>query len=79
MSDGRRRAAQGGRRTRRRHLVRGIVLVLVAALVFGLGVGLGQALRDAETPAGSRTQVRTLKPLPLAPERETVTVTVPAS
>jgi hypothetical protein len=53
-----------------------VLAVLIAAVIFGLGVGLGQALRDAETPAGTRTEVRTLKPLPLAPARETVTVTV---
>jgi hypothetical protein len=59
--------------------MRAALLLVVAAAIFGLGVGLGQALRDGETPSGTRTQVRTLKPLPLAPARETVTVTVPAS
>jgi hypothetical protein len=47
-----------------------------AAVIFALGVGLGQALDDSDEPAGSVTQLRTLKPLPLAPARETVTVTV---
>jgi hypothetical protein len=59
--------------------VRAALIVLGAAVIFALGVGFGQALRDADTPAGSQTQVRTLKPLPLAPARETVTVTVSAS
>jgi hypothetical protein len=50
-----------------------IALVLAA---FGVGVALGEALHDAPGGGGSRTLVRTLQPLPLAPARETVTVTV---
>jgi hypothetical protein len=73
------RARERARRTRHGRLVQGALVLLLAAVIFGLGVGLGQALRDSQTPAGSRTHVRTLKPLPLAPARETVTVTVPAS
>jgi hypothetical protein len=45
-------------------------------VVFALGVGLGQALRDNTPPEGTVTQVRTLAPATLAPEPETVTVTV---
>jgi hypothetical protein len=59
--------------------VRAALVLLAAVAIFALGVGFGQALRDRETPAGTRTQVRTLKPLPLAPVRETVTVTVSSS
>jgi hypothetical protein len=59
--------------------VRGALVALGVAVIFGLGVAFGQALRDADTPNRSQTQVRTLKPLPLAPARETVTVTVSAS
>jgi hypothetical protein len=44
--------------------------------LFALGIGLGQALEENPEPGGSVTQVRTLRPLPLAPARETVTVTV---
>jgi hypothetical protein len=47
-------------------------------VLFLLGIGLGQALEDQPT-AGTRTQVRTLTPLPLAPARDTVTVTVTGS
>jgi hypothetical protein len=53
-------------------------MLVLAGLIFAFGIGLGQALRDNETPNDTVTQVRTLKPLPLAPERETVTVTVTA-
>jgi cytoskeletal protein RodZ len=64
------------RRTRRRRLVGGSVLLLLAAALFLLGVGLGQALEEAPDPGGTRTEIRTLKPLELPPERETVTETV---
>jgi len=45
-------------------------------IAFGLGLALGEALHDNPAPGGPRTLVRTLTPLPLAPARETVTVTV---
>jgi hypothetical protein len=51
------------------------VLALAALLLFLLGVGLGRALEEGPERV-TRTQVRTLEPLPLAPARETVTVTV---
>jgi hypothetical protein len=48
---------------------------IVAAFV--VGTALGQALAEGDTPSGTQTQVRNLKPLPLAPAaRETVTITV---
>ena len=53
-------------------------LAITAALLvlaFLLGLGLGQALEEGP-PAGERTIVRTLDPLPLAPAERTVTVTV---
>jgi hypothetical protein len=49
--------------------------VLVLAAVFAAGVALGEALHDNPKPGGTRTGVRTLKPLPLPPVRRTVTVT----
>ena len=50
---------------------------LAAVLVaFGVGVALGEALHDAPGGGGTQTLLRTLKPLPLAPAHETVTVTV---
>jgi hypothetical protein len=52
--------------------------VLGALLLFLVGVALGQAL-GSSPDRGTRTEVRTLSPLPLAPARETVTVTVSAS
>jgi hypothetical protein len=68
----------------RRHLARrrrgGVVLrillgLLVLGAIFVAGVALGEALHDNPTPGGTRTGIRTLRPLPLPPERRTVTVT----
>ena len=59
-------------------LGRSVLLLLGAGVVFVLGVGLGRALDENAAPRGQRTQVRTLDPLPLAPARRTVTVTVTA-
>jgi hypothetical protein len=47
----------------------------VLVVVFGLGLALGEALHDNPSGGGTQTVVRTLKPLPLPPARETVTVT----
>jgi hypothetical protein len=49
---------------------------LLLAAVFAIGVALGQALHDNPKPGPEITRVRTLTPVPLAPVRETVTVTV---
>ena len=47
-------------------------------LVFALGVALGEALHDNPGTGETRTLVRTLRPLPLAPAAHTtVTITVP--
>jgi hypothetical protein len=59
-------------------LVRAVAMLLLAGLILAVGIALGQALGDSDVPSGSVTQVRTLKPLPLAPARETITVTVTA-
>ena len=69
------RARPKGRRTGRRVAI-GLLLLAGGAVLFALGVGLGRALEENSEPGGTITQVRTLRPLPLAPERETVTVTV---
>jgi hypothetical protein len=65
------------RRTGRRLAVAALVLT-GGIVVFALGVGFGRALEENPEPGGSITQVRTLRPLPLAPARETVTLTVTA-
>ncbi len=56
--------------------VRAALWVAVVAVAFGAGVAIGEALHDNPRPGGTQTLVRTLTPLPLAPARETVTVTV---
>ena len=63
------------RSRRRRPLLRLLVGLVVIAVVFALGLALGEALHDNPTGDGTQTLVRTLKPLPLPPARETVTVT----
>jgi hypothetical protein len=64
------------RRTRRRRpLLRLLIGLAVIAVVFALGLALGEALHDNPSGGGTQTLVRTLKPLPLPPARETVTVT----
>jgi hypothetical protein len=63
------------RRRRKRPLRRLLVGLLAVALVFALGLALGEALHDNPSGGGTQTIVRTLKPLPLPPARETVTVT----
>jgi hypothetical protein len=55
---------------------RRLAWLAVAVAAFGLGVALGEALNDGPSGGGqTQTLVRTLTPLPLAPARETVTVT----
>ena len=65
------------RRRRAKRLPLLVLLSLAALLVFLLGVALGQALEANPAPGGTQTLVRTLRPLPLAPETVTVTVTAP--
>ena len=55
---------------RRRGWVRPLLWLAAIVVVFGVGLALGEALHDNPV-------VRTLKPLPLPPARETVTVTRP--
>ena len=71
---------QTARRRPRRlgRLLRWVGALAAAAAVFALGVAVGQTLDDNPDPGGSITLVRTLEPLSLTPERETVTVTVGA-
>jgi hypothetical protein len=52
-----------------------LVGLVAVAVVFALGVALGEALHDNPSGGGTQTLVRTLKPLPLPPAQETVTVT----
>ncbi|HET8607864.1 MAG TPA: hypothetical protein VFL66_12660 [Gaiellaceae bacterium] len=61
----------------RRRIRRGRVaaLIVAGAVLFALGVAVGEALHDNPRPGGTQTRVRTLRPLPLPPARETVTVT----
>jgi len=53
------------------------LLALLGVALFVVGVAVGEALHDNPKPGGTRTLVRTLSPLGIAPAaRETVTVTV---
>jgi len=61
---------------RRRGWVRPLLWLAANVVVFGVGLALGEALHDNPS-GGTQTVVRTLKPLPLPPARETVTVTRP--
>jgi len=56
--------------------VRFLVVLGAIVVVFAIGLALGQALHDNPS-GGTQTVVRTLKPLPLPPAQETVTVTRP--
>jgi hypothetical protein len=62
-------------RRRSRRKGRALAAIVVVGAAFALGVALGQALHDNPHPGGTRTFVRTLRPLPLPPSRVTVTVT----
>jgi hypothetical protein len=63
------------RRRRGRAALKWALGALLVAVAFGLGIALGEALHDNPRSGGSRTYVRTLRPLPLAPAPLTVTVT----
>src|SRR5262249_22757282 len=64
------------RRRRRRLPWRTLAALVVLVCALGIGPALGEALHDNPEPGGTTTTRRTLKPVPLAPARETVTVTV---
>ncbi|HEY7604117.1 MAG TPA: hypothetical protein VH760_07630 [Gaiellaceae bacterium] len=61
---------------KRRGWARPLLWLAAIVVVFGVGLALGEALHDNPS-GGTQTVVRTLKPLPLPPARETVTVTRP--
>ena len=67
------------RRRRRPRTARWLLLALAGVVLFGVGVALGEALHDNPRPGGTRTFVRTLHPLTVAPSVETKTVTVAAT
>jgi len=55
------------------------VVAGAGVVLFGVGVALGEALHDNPPPGGTRTFVRTLHPLRIAPAVETKTITVTAT
>ena len=63
-------------RRRRPTVVRLLALALGGVVVFGIGVAVGESLHDNPTPGGTRTYVRTLHPVRLAPSVRTKTITV---
>jgi hypothetical protein len=67
------------RRRRRRLPWRRLAVLVLLVVVLGVGIALGEALHDNPKPGGTTTTQRTLRPLPLAPVHETVTVTVSGS
>lgn len=69
--EARRRAQRRSRRIRRV-----LTVVLLGGVVFAAGIALGRAIDEGPQDIGPVTRVRTLRPLPVAPIRETVTVTV---
>jgi len=66
---------QRGRRRPRRRLWVWALRAAGILIVFAIGIAIGQALGGSSPPAGTRTSVRTLAPLPLSGETVTVTVT----
>jgi hypothetical protein len=60
----------------RRRVLRFLIGAALVSAVFAAGLALGQSLDDNPGTGETQTLVRTLRPLPLPPERETVTVTV---
>lgn len=61
---------------RRSPLIRPLLVALGLLVLLLLGISIGRALEDGPSPGGTRTNVRTLQPQPLAPAERTVTVTV---
>ena len=73
MSPPARRPPRGRRRS---PALRPALTVLGLLLLLLIGISIGRALDDGPDPGGTRTNVRTLEPQPLAPAERTVTVTV---
>jgi hypothetical protein len=69
------------RQLRRRRPRPAVWLALGAAAIvlFAVGVAVGEALHDDPQPAGTRTYVRTLHPLRIAPAATTRTITITAT
>ena len=67
------------RRRPRPRVVLWLALAAVGVVLFGVGVAVGEALHDNPRPGGTRTFVRTLRPLSVAPSAATETVTVTAT
>jgi len=68
--------------SRRRGRPRAVLWLALAAaglLLFVVGIAVGEALHDNPRPGGTRTFVRTLRPLRLAPSVPAQTVTVTAT
>lgn len=73
MSTPARRPPRGRRRN---PWLRPALTALGLLLLLLVGISIGRALEDGPNPGGTRTNVRTLQPQPLAPAERTVTVTV---
>jgi len=62
------------RRRRRSIAWRWVAVAVLFVCTFAVGLALGEALHDNPTPGGQRTTERTLRPLAIAPQTITVTV-----
>jgi hypothetical protein len=65
-----------GRRRRRNPIWWPVLIVAGALVLLAVGISIGRALEDGPAPGGTRTNIRTLEPRPLAPAATTVTVTL---
>jgi hypothetical protein len=71
--------SQRSRRRRRPRAGLWLALGVAGLALFAFGVALGEALHDNPRPGGTRTYVRTLHPLRVAPSVPARTVTVTAT
>jgi hypothetical protein len=67
------------RRRRRPRAALWLALAAAGVVLFVVGVAVGEALHDNPRLGGTRTFVRTLRPLTVAPSVSTQTVTVTAT
>ena len=70
------RERYGRRPSRRKAVVRAVLVLLLLAVAFVLGIASARTLDERPKPGDAVTNVRTLMPLQQQPPARTVTVTV---